>query len=496
VTLQEPVAGEPSGTATPVSGSGSRALRNTLLVLVARIASRLVALFTVIAMGNHLGDGGFGRMQTVVTLSALVSTVADLGFYTLYVREGARRTDQLERYLNNVMSLKVFLLAAAFAVLFGTLRITGLSDLLLPAFAVMFLAGYSTLLRGTLYALQRLGFEAIDIVLESLVLLGVTLAGVATHQGVAFFLWAYAASYGFSCVYFGVVLRVLGIARLRWRFELDVIRPWFFAGLPLAVTYMVTTVYFKVDVPILQHYRPYSEVGWYTLAYKPFEALLFVPLTMRTVVFPLMSVYYRSAPDRLALSSEKFFKGLVLIGLPCGVGLFVLAAPINSLLHLYPESEAALRILAIGIPFMFVDNTFIAALNAMDRQVLYAWVALTALVVNVGLNLVLIPRYGYLGASWSTSACEALLATMGWVLLARLARPVPVWRASWRILAAGVGMGLALVPFRNAHSWATVAAIAVGAAVYAVLLIAFRAFDAEERALGRRALSGAGSPAR
>jgi O-antigen/teichoic acid export membrane protein len=423
-----------------------------------------------------------------------VSTIADLGFYTLYVREGARHTDQLERYLNNIASVKVFLLALAFAALLGTLRITGLDDLLLPAFAVMFFAGYSTLLRGTLYALQRLGFEAIDIVLESLVLLGVTLAGVATHQGVAYFLWAYAASYAFSCIYFGIVLRVLGIARLRWRLELAVLRPWFIAGLPLAVTYMVTTVYFKVDVPILQHYRPYAEVGWYTLAYKPFEALLFIPLTMRTVVFPMMSVFFRAAPDRLEVVSEKFFKALVLVGLPCGVGLFVLAAPINSLLHLYPESEAALRILAICIPFMFVDNTFISALNAMDRQLLYGWIALTGLVANVGLNLVLIPKYGYIGASWSTTTTEILLPTMGWLLLARLAGPLHVWRASWRILVAGAGMGLALAPFHSVHGWHTVAAIALGAAVYGVLLIVVRAFDAEERSLLRRALgSGAGA---
>jgi O-antigen/teichoic acid export membrane protein len=210
---------------------------------------------------------------------------------------------------------------------------------------------------------------------------------------------------------------------------------------------------------------------------------------MRTVVFPMMSVFYRAAPDRLEVVSEKFFKALVLVGLPCGVGLFVLAAPINSLLHLYPESEAALRILAVCIPFMFVDNTFISALNAMDRQLLYGWIALTGLVVNVGLNLVLIPKYGYIGASWSTSTTEILLPTMGWLLLARLAGPLRVWRASWRILVAGAGMGLALAPFHSVHGWHTVAAIVLGAAVYGVLLIVVRAFDAEERSLLRRALA-------
>ena len=89
---------------------------------------------------------------------------------------------------------------------------------------------------------------------------------------------------------------------------------------------------------------------------------------------------------------------------------------------------------------------------------------------------------------------EILLPTTGWLLLARLAGPLHVWRASWRILVAGAGMGLALAPFHSVHGWHTVAAIGLGAAVYGVLLIVVRTFDAEERSLLRRALgSGVGS---
>jgi len=381
---------------------GPRAVRNTALVLSARVVSRLIALAAVIVVSSHLGDRGFGRFQTLVTYTALVATVVDLGFNTLYVREGARRPELIERFLSNVLSVKALLSGLGLLVLFGALRIPGLSDLLFPGFALMLGAAYSNLLRGTFYALQRLGFEAVDIVLESLVLLALVLVGGRTGQGEAYYVWAYAASYGFSCVYFVAVLWATGMARPRWTFDLDLLRPWFVASLPLAVTYVMTNVYWKFDVPILQHFRSYAEVGWYTLAYKPFEALLFLPLTMRTVIFPVMSVYYRNAPDRVGLSAQKFFKVLALVGWPCTVGLIVLAPEINGALHFYPESAAALRILAVGIVIMFVDNTFIAALNAMDRQLLYAGIVSSAFVFNVALNLLVIPHYGYLGAAWTT----------------------------------------------------------------------------------------------
>ena len=482
--MQDSDAGLPPSAA----GLGSRAARNTILVLVARVLSRLIALVAVLAVNRHLGAEGFGRLQTVVTYSALVSVVLDLGFNTLYQREGARHPEELGRYLDNVLSVKALLAVAGLGVLALALRIPGLDDLLLPGFAVMALAAYSNLLRGTFYATGRLGWEAAAIVLESAVLLGVCLAGFATGQGVAYYLWAYAISYAVSCLWFATLTVALGIARPRWRFELAVVRPWFVTGLPLAVTYVLTNVYFKIDVPILQQVKPFSEVGWYTAAYKPFEALLFIPFTIRQVVFPVLSVYHRSTPDRMTAAARTLFRSLLVTGWPCTVGLVVLAPQLNGLLRLDPQSEPALRILGLGVVVMFVDNTFVAALTAMDRQRTYMGIALAGLLVNLALDLSLIPTHGYLGAAPATVLTEGFLAATGWAVLARAGSVLAVPAISWRILLAGGLMGTLLLAFHGARGWGTVAAVLTGGVVYCVLCALLRVFDAEERALGLRAL--------
>jgi O-antigen/teichoic acid export membrane protein len=471
----------------PSPGLGSRALRNTALVLAARVASRLLALVTVIATGNHLGDAGFGRFQTLVNYTALVTVLVDLGFNTLYVREAARHPAQISRYLSNLVSARLLLALVALGVLAGVLRIPGLEDLLLPGFVLMMLASYSSLLRGSFYALQRLGYEALAIVLESAVLLGLTIAGIRSGQGVAYFLWAYAASYGFSCAYILTVLLARRMVRLRWRFEPGFVRAWFWAGLPFALTFVITTIYFKIDVPILQQFRSYAEVGWYTFAYKPFEALLFVPVTMLNVVFPVMSVYHRDAPDRLALAVDKFYKSLMLLGWPITVGVFVLAPGLNALLRLFPRSEPALEILALGIVFMFVNNAFIGALNSIDRQLAFTWAAGFSLVVNVACNLALIPPFGYLGASWATVLTEAALVAVGWTLTARYMRRVPVLRLSWKIVLAGLVMGAVLYPMRGFHGLLVVAAVLLGALVYTLALLLLRGIESDEVAMLRAA---------
>jgi O-antigen/teichoic acid export membrane protein len=492
--VEDTLAAAGSTGAGAASGIGSRAASNTVLLLAARVTSRVMALAVVLVIQHQLVDSDFGIFNTVVTYAALVSIVVDLGFNTLYVREGARRLDQLERYLDNVASVKVPLSVVGLLVLSGLLRARGFDDLVLPAFALMLGAAYSNLLRNTFYANGRLLWEAIDIVMEACILLALAIIGMRTGQGVAFFLWAYAVTYAVSCVWFATVLHVTGVARLRWRLELDaVIRPWFAAALPLAVTAVLANVYWKVDVPILQAVKGNAEVGWYALAYSPFQALLFIPFTIRSVAFPVLGVYFRSAPNLLQRSSETLFRALLVIGWPCTVGLFVLTPQITSLLHFrYPQAEASLHILAVAVVFMFVDNTFITAINAMDRQKTYMFIALAGLVVNVTLDLSLIPRWGYLGASWATVITEVVLATVGWGVLTRAGVPLNVPRLSWRVLLAGAGMGLVLLLFRDAYGWATVAAILVGALVYGGLLLAVRALTAEERALTWRALRGRG----
>ena len=71
----------------------------------------------------------------------------------------------------------------------------------------------------------------------------------------------------------------------------------------------------------------------------------------------------------------------------------------------------------LGIVLMFVSNAFIGALNAIDRQLTFTWAALVSMVVNIALNLALIPRFGYLGASW------ALPGVFLFIILVLIVRP-------------------------------------------------------------------------
>ena len=477
-----------SETAAPAA-LGARAVGNTVYVLGARVASRLVSLVVVIVLANALGPDGYGRYTTLIAFSALVSVVADLGFNPLYTREAARSPDRLGAYLGTLVVFKVALAAAAVVVLAVVLQYgAGLGNLILPGAALLVATAYANLLRNTFYAVGRAEFDAVAIIGEIVIQATLILLGARAHAPVEFYVWAYTGSFLFTSVYSLVVIRVFGLGRVRLSLDLRLVRRWLPLAIPFAFTFFLTNLYFRADVPILQHFRPFTEVGWYQFAYKPFEALQFIPLAIQAVVYPLLSVYFVSDPARLRASFHRFFKVLVLLGWPLTAGTIVLAHPIGRLFHLYPESEPSLRILAGAIVFLFANSSFYAMLNAMDRQHLNAWATGIAAVINIALNLAFIPTFGYLAASTTTVVTEAALCGLGWWFVQRH-RPdlrLPWLGLSWRVLAAGAAMAAVLLLLRSLPIYVTVPA---GGVTYLAAVYLLRAIDPEEWRLARAGLA-------
>jgi peptidoglycan biosynthesis protein MviN/MurJ (putative lipid II flippase) len=107
--------------------------------------------------------------------------------------------------------------------------------------------------------------------------------------------------------------------------------------------------------------------------------------------------------------------------------------------------------------------------------------------VNVVLNLVLIPPYGYLGAAAASTLTEVALFTGGWWLLRRQRLPLAIGGGGARVLASAAVMGIVVYSMRT---WPLAVVIILGAAVYGVTLVALRALNPEEWSILRSGLMG------
>src|SRR5712692_6386100 len=451
-----------------------------MLVVGARAVAKLAVFVVVILLWRHLGADHYGRFATMIVYVTLVGVIADLGLQTVFIRDASRDRTVFTRYLANLLSARLLLSLVALVILAVAFRL--LSPTLFPytlaAFVLLLTTSYSSLLRAVFYIRGRLGYEAIAIVAESLLLLGLTIVAIEQRATWDAFLWVYAVSYLFTCLFAFAVIRWRWRERVAVRLEPTFVRRLLTAGLPLALAFTITTVYAQLDIVLLQLFKTFQVVGWYSAANKYIDAVAWVPQSAMGAVFPALSLLAAGDRRRLVFAYEKSYKMLAILGLPLAVGVGVTADSIVHATRGFEESIPALRILAPSVALLFVNNAFIYTLTAINRQLDFTRLALFTLVVNVVLNLALIPPFGYLGAAAASTITEAALFAGGWWLLRRQRLPLSVVGSIGRVLASALLMGVVVYLIR---SWPLAIVVIAGAAVSAAALFALRALNAADR---------------
>jgi O-antigen/teichoic acid export membrane protein len=132
----------------------------------------------------------------------------------------------------------------------------------------------------------------------------------------------------------------------------------------------------------------------------------------------------------------------------------------------YVDGANAARLLVVGQGLHFLTLLAFTTLVAVRRNRLYPVAMLVGVVVNIGLNLVLIPEYGYMGSGWATVITESLVLAVLGAGVARIPglRPFP-WIPTAKTLGAGVVTGLAGWAMYDAVPWP------LGLAILAVLYL-------------------------
>jgi len=184
------------------------------------------------------------------------------------------------------------------------------------------------------------------------------------------------------------------------------------------------------------------------------------------------------------------YRLLAAVGMPVAIGCVVLAPEIIHLTRVpFDQSIPALRILGASLLLIFVNNSFIFALGAMDKQLTFALLAGLSIVVNVTLNLVMIPRFGhadgYLAASWATLITEVFLFAAGYLALARYLGRMPWMRPAIPIVLSGAAVAAVAWVLRD-HN--VVVVVAVSAVLYVAAMAVTGGVSRSEWKLARESL--------
>ncbi len=373
--------------------------RNALALAAVRVAAPVLSLIVVAAVSRRLGAEGLGRYSAAYAFLGLFGLLSAAGLPQVLTREAARRPEETGRLLGGALGLAGG--CGAFLAVLMTAAATGVED---PATrqAVRILslalppAAWSACLEAAWLARERTGPIGAACLAEHAAKVALGGALLAAGSGLNAVLAAAVAGKWLSCAVSGVWLRRTGV-RLDWSAMRELALP----AAVLALSAVSATLYWRVDVLLLSCLCGAAETGYYTAAYRLLDAAILLPQSLCQALFPRLAAGNAGQPP------ERWLLGLTL---PAAALAAAGAGPILEVLYgpaLRPAAPVLALLIWTAVPY--AGNRYRACrLVAADRQRTDLSINLALLGVNVGANILLIPKWGAAGAAFVTLATAVL----------------------------------------------------------------------------------------
>jgi O-antigen/teichoic acid export membrane protein len=144
-------------------------------------------------------------------------------------------------------------------------------------------------------------------------------------------------------------------------------------------------------------------------------ALGLAPQAFRVAIFPMMSRLHAAASPVLSVVYEKSFKYLLVVSLPIAAAVMLSAPTVVRLLFRsgFEESATVLQVVIWTFVLLMINVPSARMMIVSDSQRMVALFQGLSMCLNLGLNLILIPRMGVTGAAWARASSTSLFVALG-----------------------------------------------------------------------------------
>ena len=461
--------------------TSQRIAKNSGFLFLGDVIGKVLHLFLIIFIARYLGDVGYGKYAFAFAFTSLFIFFSDLGLSVLSIREIARDTSKADEYLTNVSFIKLILSLIMIALIVLVINLMSYpQDTTLAVYIVgliVVFTSFTQFFRSLFRAFERMEYEAITRIIENALVVGVALSILSLGYGLIELVSAILIAQFFVFLFTLAVL-VKKFVRPKLTFDFSLSKQLIKSAIPFALSSIFLTIYFQVDTVMLSVMKGDAVVGWYNAAYQLVLGIMFIPGAFVGSLYPIMSKYFNSSNDSLRIAYEKSFKYLLILALPLGIGTTLLADKIILLLYgnVFIHSIIALQILIWAGSLIFLTSLAGHALVSIDKQAIDAKNMGIGALLNIILNLLLIPTYSYIGAGIATVITELTIFVLHYHCLQRHLHRLPMHRIMLKPLAAALIMGIIIYNFDVVTT--NVFIIVPGAVIsYGILLCLFKVFD-------------------
>lgn len=393
----------------------ARVLANVGWLVGERFATLAAGFLVTVWFVRYLGPDRYGLFSYAVSLAAVFGIAADLGLDTIIVRELTRTPDADGEILGTTLLMRgagallawLGAVATVFLLRDDWLTRVMVTVLALSCFGVA--ANVFELWFQSRIAARKVVVARTAIFLTSaltrcaLIVLAASLLPFAALQAATVLVTAGAL--------FWLYRRARRVARVRLTISGALARRMVADAWPLFVWHLSIILYMKIDQVMLTAMSGERENGIYAVAVTLSEVWYFLPVAVASTLFPLIvKAHDELHSTEFETRMQAFYDGMAALGYAIAVPIMLLAGPIVRGLYgdAYERSASVLVVHAASFVFVCLGiarSRFLLAAN-LTRFTMITGVC--AAVLNVVLNLLLIPPLGALGAAWSTLVSYAV----------------------------------------------------------------------------------------
>src|SRR3989339_752261 len=336
--------------------------KNTMFMTIASVLQKVISFVYFAIVARQIGATDTGKYFFALSFTTIFVVFVDMGLTNVLIREGSKIKEKIQDYFSSILFVKLFFGILSYLTVFVVIRLMGYeveTRILVYVSAITMLFDSTNLtLYGTLRAYGNLKYESI---------------GLSVSQALTFIL--------------GTVFLFAG-------------KPLIYLMYAFLIPSVLNTIYVSFIVRFKYHlkFRPKynKEVLKYIIP-------IVIPLALVAALYPKFSEYFAHDKNKLSFVFHQSIKYLLLVSLPFIVIVLLLSEDIILAFFSgeYLNSVLPLKILMFGVIFAYLNFIFGAILNACDRQKTQTSLIGVIMILNIGLNLLFIPRFGAVGASLS-----------------------------------------------------------------------------------------------
>ena len=411
----------------------NRIFENTSSLFFAQLIGRIFSLSLTLLLTTFFHETEYGQYFLATSITNMIASIAELGMHAPLIREMTLHRQQARHFIGNVLIIQIFLSIVAFGVMLGAGHLLGYEPIILQMILILGIAELINLIaqlfRSVFRAFEQVKYEAITVIVErvlvvfvggALIMFGADVLGFCVIVLIASFL----------NLVLSVVIVINKFTSLRFKFDLAIWRVLMSQALPFALGNIFNLVYFRIDTVMLSKFSPShvdaaAVVGWYGFAYTIVNAFTILPgAFMMGAMFPVLSRTFEDKRADFASVYTYAFRWMFLLGVPFAVGMAILAPDIahtldwlratlverfqtlnlpNDVSNLAesfqtstpstyaPHITSVLRLLSGSGGLIFLTTVMLTVLRAADKRLPFTLLMGTTLLLNVGLNYILIP---------------------------------------------------------------------------------------------------------